>query len=310
VLRGANAGCKRFLACSRQKLWWMNPEWGSTAAEIPNETQFLLFQLASTKGGGGARDEEEGEAYGVIFPLISGAFRSSLEATKGWGGGGGAGVVGRGWGKHDSVSLRIESGDASVVGADIRAIAFVATGSDPFALVRESMEAVQRQLKTFELRTRKPVPPAMDVFGWCTWDAFYSKVDGPGIMRGVDTLRAGGVPPRLVIIDDGWQDTSDLPPPPVASDRRGNAGGVETAPGGLGSGVGGDGLRGGLAEDQILVGLGRSGSSGLRRVLSTDRAERDLMIRTELCVSVSPCGAALGATVPCATILICWSPSR
>ena len=62
MLRGANAGCKRFLACSRQKLWWMNPEWGSTAAEIPNETQFLLFQLASTKGGGGARDEEEGES--------------------------------------------------------------------------------------------------------------------------------------------------------------------------------------------------------------------------------------------------------
>ena len=234
----------------------MNPEWGSTAAEIPNETQFLLFQLASTKGGGGAREEEEGEAYGVIFPLVSGAFRSSLEATKGWGGGGGAGVVGRGWGKHDSVSLRIESGDASVVGADIRAIAFVATGSDPFALVRESMEAVQRQLKTFELRTRKPVPPAMDVFGWCTWDAFYSKVDGPGIMRGVDTLRAGGVPPRLVIIDDGWQDTSDLPPPSVASDRRGNAGGGRDCAGRFGEWGGGRWVEGWVGGRSNLGGLG------------------------------------------------------
>jgi raffinose synthase len=43
------------------------------------------------------------------------------------------------------------------------------------------------------------------MFGWCTWDAFYSSVDGPGIERGVDTLRAAGSPPLLVIIDDGWQ---------------------------------------------------------------------------------------------------------
>jgi hypothetical protein len=257
----------------------MNPEWGSTAAEIPNETQFLLFQLANTKGG---TKEEEGEAYGVIFPLISGAFRSSLEASKGlevgWGG---AGVVGTAWGKHDSVSLRIESGDAGIVGADIRAIAFVATGSDPFALVRTSMEAVQRQLKTFELRSRKPVPPAMDWFGWCTWDAFYSKVDGPGIMRGVDTLRAGGVPPKLVIIDDGWQDTSNLPqralsnlsPPSWASDSLDNALSPKNAQGEM---------RGGLVEDPILVQLGRSCSPGLRRALSTDRAEKDLVKAAQL----------------------------
>ncbi len=182
---------------------------------------------------------------------------------------------------HDSVSLRIESGDTGIVGADIRAIAFVATGSDPFALVRTSMEAVQRQLKTFELRSCKPVPPAMDWFGWCTWDAFYSKVDGPGIMRGVDTLRAGGVPPKLVIIDDGWQDTSnlpqralfDLPPPSLASDSLDNAWSSENAQGGT---------RGGLVKDANLVQLGRSGSQALPRQLSTHRAEKNLVKPAQL----------------------------
>ena len=53
-----------------------------------------------------------------------------------------------------------------------------------------------------------------------------SQVDGPGIERGIQTLREGGAPPRFVIIDDGWQDTSDLPgshlpAAPPASPRAG-----------------------------------------------------------------------------------------
>jgi len=90
--------------------------------------------------------------YGVMFPLISGPFRSSLEASQG-----GAGVVGVGRGCAaagglDSLSLRIESGDASIKADSIQDIVFVATGADPYALVHEGMRAVQRQLKTFQMR--------------------------------------------------------------------------------------------------------------------------------------------------------------
>ena len=31
--------CKRWLCCARNKLWWMTPEWGRTARELPPETQ-------------------------------------------------------------------------------------------------------------------------------------------------------------------------------------------------------------------------------------------------------------------------------
>ncbi|KAK9820500.1 hypothetical protein WJX72_010988 [[Myrmecia] bisecta] len=59
--------CKRFLACARNKLWWMTPEWGSAAADIPPETQFLLLEL------------EEGGPYAVMLPLIdNGVFRATL----------------------------------------------------------------------------------------------------------------------------------------------------------------------------------------------------------------------------------------
>mmetsp|Transcript_34687 Transcript_34687/g.50811 ORF Transcript_34687/g.50811 Transcript_34687/m.50811 type:complete len:761 (+) Transcript_34687:273-2555(+) len=81
------------------------------------------------------------------------------------------------------------------------------------------MRAVQRQMRTFRLRVDKPLPPSIDCFGWCTWDAFYSQVDGPGIVKGLSTLRDGGVPATFLVIDDGWQDTSDKAPPELIKQR-------------------------------------------------------------------------------------------
>ena len=52
-------------------------------------------------------------------------------------------------------------------------------------------------------RSRKQVPKSLDVFGWCTWDAFYFRVSAQGIMNGLKSLKEGGVPPRLLVIDDG-----------------------------------------------------------------------------------------------------------
>jgi hypothetical protein len=43
----------------------------------------------------------------------------------------------------------------------------------------------------------------------CVWLSLNAKillqVNGPGILEGVRTLSEGGVPPRTLIIDDGWQ---------------------------------------------------------------------------------------------------------
>ncbi len=60
----------RFLACARNKLWWMTPEWGSDAGQLPPETQFLLLEL------------EEGGPYAVVLPLIDGDFRGTLRPVK------------------------------------------------------------------------------------------------------------------------------------------------------------------------------------------------------------------------------------
>ena len=63
-------GVRRFLACARCKLWWMTPEWGNRAKDMPPETQFLLLEL------------EEG-AYAIMLPLIdSNTFRATLRPPR------------------------------------------------------------------------------------------------------------------------------------------------------------------------------------------------------------------------------------
>lgn len=175
--------CHRLLTCSRQKLWWMNPSWGSSASDIPAESQFVLLQLHEA----GSKDEE----YAIILPLVSGDFRTCLTSS----------ADGR-------LRLRVESGDEATVTDKLENAVFIASGSDPFALTQQSFAAVAARLQTFRVREGKPLPPSLDYFGWCTWDAFYSSVDGDGIIRGLQAFRDGGVPARTLIIDDGWQDTA------------------------------------------------------------------------------------------------------
>lgn len=52
-------------------------------------------------------------------------------------------------------------------------------------------------------RAQKQVPKSLNVFGWCTWDAFYWRVSAKGIVDGLQSLHNGGVPPKLLVIDDG-----------------------------------------------------------------------------------------------------------
>ncbi|KAF6261130.1 hypothetical protein COO60DRAFT_1637031 [Scenedesmus sp. NREL 46B-D3] len=65
---------KRYLACARNKLWWMTPEWGSSLHTLPPETQFLLLQLDE----GGSSSSSVEQRYALLLPLIDGDFRGTL----------------------------------------------------------------------------------------------------------------------------------------------------------------------------------------------------------------------------------------
>ncbi|XP_038712471.1 probable galactinol--sucrose galactosyltransferase 2 isoform X1 [Tripterygium wilfordii] len=176
----------RLLCLFRFKIWWMIPRVGTSGSDIPIETQMLLLE---------ARQGEASEAstsYIVFLPLLDGKFRSSLQGNT-----------------FNELEICVESGDPSIVTSQSLKAVFVNYGDHPFNLMKESMKILVKQSGTFALRETKQIPGMLDWFGWCTWDAFYHEVNPQGIIDGLTSLSEGGTPAKFLIIDDGWQDTTN-----------------------------------------------------------------------------------------------------
>ncbi|KAK7388636.1 hypothetical protein VNO78_23458 [Psophocarpus tetragonolobus] len=175
----------RFMACFRFKLWWMAQKMGDRGRDIPLETQFLLVE---TKDGGSHLQTQNDSVYTVFLPLLEGSFRACLQGDS-----------------NDQLQLCLESGDEDTKASSFTHALFIGAGSDPFATIHHAFRSVRNHLKTFRLRHEKKLPGIVDCFGWCTWDAFYQQVNQEGVEAGIESLAAGGTPPKFVIIDDGWQ---------------------------------------------------------------------------------------------------------
>ncbi|HEY3816228.1 MAG TPA: Sip1-related alpha-galactosidase [Polyangiaceae bacterium] len=177
---GAIPDLERYTLLHRYEPYWMKPKAGTRLADVPPETQFVLAKL---------RDG----SWLLLVPLVGPAFRFSLRGLK-----------------DDALELLAETGDSFAPGHGGLAL-YVATGPDPFALCREGARAVADKLGWGRLRRDKPLPDFVDQFGWCTWDAFYQEVSGARVREGLERFTEGGVKPRMMILDDGWQSAALAP---------------------------------------------------------------------------------------------------
>ena len=143
-------------------------------ASAPSQGEFLLLLWKREDG-----------TCGVAVPLVDGDIRGVLEGTS------------QGW------AIRAAKLDPL---PSLATLLLVATGPDPLELVLRAMSLVAERLKTFQLRTQKPVPKWVDYLGWCTWDAFEREVTAEKVLEGLASFQVGGFGPRFVILDDGWQD--------------------------------------------------------------------------------------------------------
>ncbi|WOL19206.1 putative galactinol--sucrose galactosyltransferase 2 [Canna indica] len=176
----------RLLCIFRFKIWWMVPRMGTSGSDVPSETQMLLLEARRDL----AVDDDI--FYILFLPVLDGSFRSSLQGNS-----------------SGELELCIESGDPATRGSHFLEAVFVNSGSHPFDLMKESMKMLAKHKGTFSVREQKQKPGILDWFGWCTWDAFYFDVDPKGIEDGLKSLSKGGIPPKFLLIDDGWQDTSN-----------------------------------------------------------------------------------------------------
>jgi len=179
ILLGRPAAWRRYVGCHRYEPFWMMPKTGTAVAELPGETQSLLVEL------------ETGE-YLLLVPLVDAPFRAALR------------------GVGDSLELSLESGDP-YVRADGALCLFAAVGRDPYELIPRAARAVAERLGTGRLRRDKPLPAFCDAFGWCTWDAFYQEVSHEKVREGLHAFQKGGVSPKAMILDDGWQSEREMP---------------------------------------------------------------------------------------------------
>lgn len=179
---------QRFMCTFRFKMWWMTQRMGSSGRDIPFETQFLIVEgtdgLQSTGDGAG----EQPVVYTVFLPILEGSFRAVLQGNA-----------------DDELEICLESGDPDVESFEGSHLVFVGAGSDPFEVITNSVKVVERHLQSFSHREKKKMPDMLNWFGWCTWDAFYTNVTAQGVKEGLQSFEKGGVSPRFVIIDDGWQ---------------------------------------------------------------------------------------------------------
>lgn len=79
--------------------------------------------------------------------------------------------------------LRMDSGDEAVKGSHWDNALYLAAGWDPYQLVELGVAGSAALSGTAKPRTQKKLPASLDVFGWCTWDAFYSRVSALGAPR-------------------------------------------------------------------------------------------------------------------------------
>jgi raffinose synthase len=171
---GNITGLLRFTSSHRDEPFWMVPQAGTMVADVGLETQWLLAE------------RDAGDCV-MLVPLMDGPFVFTLR------------------GARDGLQIAGETGDPEIRGRGGVAL-FVGVGSDPYEMVALAARAVMKQLGTGRLRADKPTPDFANEFGWCTWDSFYKKVSAARVRRGLESFHEGGVEPRMLILDDGWQD--------------------------------------------------------------------------------------------------------
>ncbi|KAI3449379.1 hypothetical protein Pfo_006044 [Paulownia fortunei] len=165
-----------FVSIFRFKTWWSTQWVGKSGSDIQMETQWVMLDVPEIK------------SYAVIIPIVEGKFRSALHP-----------------GTDGHMLICAESGSTHVKASSFDAIAYVHVSDNPYTLMKEAYTAVRVHLNTFKLIEEKSAPPLVNKFGWCTWDAFYLTVEPAGIWHGVKEFADGGLSPRFLIIDDGWQ---------------------------------------------------------------------------------------------------------
>lgn len=167
----------RFVCSHRKEPFFMSAKAGETLNEIPLETQWL--GIRHTDG-----------TYSVYFSMAFETYRTAFH------------------GEDGQLFITAVTGN-DAVSTDAFCAYYKISGSNFYELVAIAARSVRDRFDTCALRTQKQTPAFLNDFGWCTWDSFYDLVKAEDIPKGLESFKKGGIVPKLLILDDGWQTTAD-----------------------------------------------------------------------------------------------------
>ena len=177
-------GFARGMALRRIKLFWTAPVFASDPRVLPPDNLLLLWRRA-------LEVDQVGERWHVMVPLAGDGLTGELGAA----------------GHELRVSL--SSGAPGHAPRRVPLLA-LASGADPYALPGRALGAgLSAGGHAGRLRQGKQLPEALAHLGWCSWNAFGTKVTAAGVIDAARSLAAAGVPVRTILVDDGWQQTRE-----------------------------------------------------------------------------------------------------
>ncbi|MCM1047432.1 MAG: alpha-galactosidase [Clostridiales bacterium] len=164
-----------FLSLFNCNVYWVIPKVCTNYAEIPDNTQYLLWK------------KDDG-SYGIMLPLVDGDIKADLQ------------------GDENGICV-IFKGAVEGSEPDMAELLYIDSGIDPYELSYRAISEISKRLGSFKMRNEKKIPKFLDYIGWCTWDAFYGSVDAEKIIMGLESFKKANFPLGYIILDDGAWDS-------------------------------------------------------------------------------------------------------
>ena len=175
---------KGWMADYRHSEFWCKPAFGVSLAEIPGETQGLIY-------------EKEDGTFGVILPVVSEKYKCVLTGSTTEEG-------------KEVVLAKLFSWFEGM--SDCKGLAFLwAEGDNPYEMLEKCAKLGLKLLGTgYRTRKERRYPEMFEYLGWCSWDAFEIRVDEESLLAKCQEFQDKNIPVKWAIIDDMWGEVRDF----------------------------------------------------------------------------------------------------
>lgn len=174
---------KRIVSCMadyRSGEFWCSPYFSDTTADVPDETQLLIFEL-------------EDKSFVAVVPVVNDKYKSVVK------------------GKNEKeFTVRCFSWCDSLYSC--KGLSFVyAIGKNPIQLVENCVKTALKLLNNgTRHREERRYPELFNYLGWCSWDSMQIRVNEQGLLEKCEEFKDKNIPVKWVIIDDMWAEIRDF----------------------------------------------------------------------------------------------------